>query len=82
MNTILEKQESQGFDESKTADIWPEPTLFDDINTPEISASLLPEPYSTFVNELATATETPPEMAIACVLAMLSIAVTGKYSIF
>ncbi|MDG1287889.1 MAG: YfjI family protein [Rickettsiales bacterium] len=81
MNTTLEKQELQVFDESQAADIWPKPILFDDINTPDISPSLLPEPYSAFVRELATATETPPEMALACVLAMLSIAVTGKYEI-
>lgn len=60
---------------------FPEPHLFDVISTPEIAPKLLPEPYCSFVRELSNATETPPEMAIACVFAMLSIAVTGKYAV-
>jgi hypothetical protein len=57
---------------------WQEPVRFDDIETPPISADLLPPVLRDFVLALADYTETPYEMAFGCVLGMCSTALTGK----
>jgi Protein of unknown function (DUF3987) len=57
---------------------WPEPLLFDDIETPPISPHLLPPVLRDFVIALANETETPVEMAIACALGTISTTLTGK----
>jgi hypothetical protein len=74
-NTNQEKPEFEG------VEIWPKPLLFDDISTPQIAAHLLPDDLANFVKELAESTETPPEMAMACVLGVASIALAGKFII-
>lgn len=58
---------------------WEPPILFNIIQTPHISPALLPSELSEFSEALARATETPVEMAIACVLGAASVALAGKY---
>ena len=60
---------------------WPEPVLFKSFDTPPIPIDGLPENLQRFILELSEATETPKEMSLACVLGVLSIAVTGKFQI-
>lgn len=57
---------------------WGIPVLFADIETPPIPPTLLPAVLRDFVSALAEETETPVEMAIACVLGVCSTALTGK----
>lgn len=57
---------------------WPEPVSFSDTETPAISPDWLPPVLRDFVWALATDTETPVEMALACALGTVSTALTGK----
>ena len=56
---------------------WPPPVLFDTLMTPEIPASLLPDPVGRYVDALAAHTETPPALGVVVALAVLSTATRG-----
>lgn len=58
---------------------WKVPVFFSDIQTPPISSRLLPSVLGVFVDALSNETETPQEMSIACVLGVVSVALTGKF---
>ncbi len=66
---------------NKTLQPWQPPQLFDSYNPPPLNPELLPAPLCPYVKAVALATETPVCMSIACVLAMVSIAVTGKFQV-
>lgn len=51
---------------------WDAPILFDDIETPDIPACLLPGVFREFSSALAKATETPEALAVLTVLGVLS----------
>jgi hypothetical protein len=54
------------------------PVLFDEAQTPEIPASLLPGSLGAFAGALATSTETPEALAVMAALGAVSAAVTGR----
>ena len=59
-------------------DDWSEPVPFDALATPEIPASLLPDPVGAYVGALAAHTETPPALGVIVALAVLSTATRGR----
>lgn len=64
-----------------TRDGWPDPLLFNEAHAIPLSSHILPDNIGCFVRELADATETPEDMAVACCLGVLSTAVAGKYCV-
>ena len=52
------------------AESWPEPLLFGNIDTPDISCSLLPEPLAGYGDAVAKSTQTPPAMSVMTALAV------------
>ena len=58
---------------------WEAPVVFDEIETPEIPASLLPGVFGELAAELAEATETPPALAVMSILGILSTALARRF---
>ncbi len=54
------------------ADAWETPILFDEFETPEIPARLLPGIFGEFSAALALATETPDALSVMTVLSVIS----------
>lgn len=76
---MAEPRQPSASQSRKKETTWEAPILFDSIQTPPIDPALLPSELSEFSQDLALATETPVEMAIACVLGVSSVALAGKY---
>ncbi len=65
-----------------TADTqWDNPILFDEIETPELPANLLPQPFNEFATALANATETPEALAVMIILGVIAIAATKRFKV-
>ncbi len=62
-------------------DAWDDPILFDEVETPEISATLLPEPLSNFAAALANETETAESLSVMTILGVLSAAHAKRFTI-
>src|SRR5258708_5043186 len=60
-------------------DAWDTPILFDEFETPEISADLLPGILGGFAAALAHATETPEALSVMTILGVISAAITKKF---
>lgn len=60
---------------------WEDPVLFDDIETPDIPASLLPGVLGEFAQALANATETPQALSAMVVLGVLSVSVAKCFKV-
>ncbi len=60
---------------------WEPPILFDDHETPEIAADILPSPLKEFAQELANSTETPEGMAVMAILSVLATTLQGKFEV-
>lgn len=60
---------------------WDEPILFDEIETPEIPAVLLPSVLGDFAAALATATETSESLTVMMVLGVVSACLAKRFSI-
>ncbi|VVC76772.1 hypothetical protein AQUSIP_20980 [Aquicella siphonis] len=60
-------------------DAWDAPILFDEFETPEISADLLPGILGGFAAALAHATETPEALSVMTILGVISAAITKKF---
>jgi hypothetical protein len=60
---------------------WGEPIPFDEIDTPDIPARLLPENMGKFAEALANATETPEAMAVLTVLGVVATAVSTRFCV-
>jgi len=60
---------------------WEPPILFDDHETPEIPANILPSPLKEFAQELANSTETPEGMAVMAILSVLATTLQGKFEV-
>src|SRR5262245_28199524 len=58
---------------------WESPILFDDIDTPEIPAHLLPGGLGDFAAALASATETPAALSVMTVLGVISAALSRRF---
>ena len=58
---------------------WENPILFNDIETPEIPASLLPGIYGNYATSLAESSETPPGLAVMSILGVISACVAKYY---
>jgi putative DNA primase/helicase len=63
-------------------DQWPEPLLFGEIETPEITAdSTLPEPLAGFCKAVADSTQTPPGMAVMMALATIATCLQKRFEV-
>jgi putative DNA primase/helicase len=58
---------------------WEEPILFDELETPEISASLLPASLGKFAEALALASETPESLSVMTVLGVAASIISRLY---
>src|SRR5688500_2110303 len=75
---------ARGWDEGRFAELtnqpepWDAPTPLTDIQVPPFPTSALPEVLRDFVEEEATATQTPTDVAGMLVLALCAAAVAQK----
>jgi hypothetical protein len=60
---------------------WDRPILFDEIETPEIAANLLPQPFNEFAAALANATETPAALSVMSILGVIAVAATKRFKV-
>jgi phage/plasmid primase-like uncharacterized protein len=60
---------------------WEAPILFDNFDTKEIPADILPSPLKEFAKALSKSTETPEAMALMSVVAVLSTTLQGKFEV-
>lgn len=58
---------------------WEEPILFDEIETPEIPASLLPGSLGRFATALALTSETPESLSVMTILGVVSSIISRAY---
>jgi putative DNA primase/helicase len=58
---------------------WEEPILFDEIETPEIPASLLPGSLGKFAKALALASETPESLSVITILGVIASIISRLY---
>lgn len=58
---------------------WEQPIFFDEIETPDIPAALLPDVLGEFASALATATETPEALTVMVILGVLSVAASKRF---
>ncbi|EKE01160.1 MAG: hypothetical protein ACD_21C00202G0009 [uncultured bacterium] len=58
---------------------WEEPILFDEIETPEIPATLLPAPLNKFAAALALTSETPESLSVITVLGVVASIISRLY---
>ncbi|HBY55765.1 MAG TPA: hypothetical protein DEG23_03005, partial [Coxiellaceae bacterium] len=59
--------------------LWEKPILFDEIEAPEISASLLPAPLSKFAAALALTSETPESLSVMTILGVIASIISRRY---
>ncbi|CAL7961245.1 conserved hypothetical protein [Gammaproteobacteria bacterium] len=62
---------------SKT--FWEKPILFDEVETPEIPASLLPDSLGKFAAALALASETPESLSVITILGVVASIISRLY---
>lgn len=62
-------------------DAWEDPIYFQEIETPEIPANLLPGIWGEFAAALANATETPEALSVMTILGVLSACVAKRYKV-
>jgi replicative DNA helicase len=55
------------------------PILFDEIDTPDIPAKLLPGIFGRFARDLASATETPEALSVMTILGVLSCVLSKRF---
>lgn len=58
---------------------WDAPVLFDEFETSDISADVLPDLFGEFAASLAHATETPESLSIMTILGVISTVVAKRY---
>lgn len=61
------------------SDAWEPPILFDEFETPEIPARLLPGIFGEFANALANSTETPEALSVMAVLGVISTTIAKRF---
>ena len=61
--------------------LWETPIPFDEIELPAFPADALPDPIADYVNAVAESTQTPPDMAGTAALAIIALAMQGKYKV-
>lgn len=60
---------------------WPEPLPFEEVPLQPWPNNVFPEPFQTFVNELARSTETPIELAAMLTLSVIATAAHKSFQI-
>jgi hypothetical protein len=60
-------------------DTWNTPILFEELDTPDISAQLLPEILCEFATALAHSTETPEALSVMTALGVVSTAIAKRF---
>ncbi len=60
---------------------WDSPALFDNHETPNIPAEILPKPLKEFAQEIANSTETPEGMSVMAILSVVATSLQGKFEV-
>ena len=60
-------------------DAWEDPVYFDEVETPDIPACVLPGVFGEFAQALAAATETPEALTVMTILGVISTAVAKRF---
>ncbi len=60
-------------------DAWEAPILFDELETPDISAKLLPGIFGDYAAALANATETPEALSVMTILGVISTTISKHF---
>jgi hypothetical protein len=60
---------------------WNDPMLFDDCETPDISAQCLPGVLREFASAVAQATETPEALSVMTILGVISTIFTQQFTV-
>ena len=78
---LTNNQENKEYQEYQEYQNWEVPILFDNFDTKEIPAEILPSPLKEFAKALSKSTETPEAMAVMSVIAVLSTSLQGKFEV-
>lgn len=73
--------EEQPAGESAAASPWPEPLLFCDVETPELTADLLPVWLGEYTQAVADSTQTPAGMAVMFALATVAACLQRRFEV-
>lgn len=66
---------------SGAADLWPQPVLFGETQTPDIPPSLLPGWLGEYAAAVAANTQTPPAMSVMMALATVAACVQKRFQV-
>ena len=61
--------------------LWETPIPFDEVDLPPFPVDALPDTIADYVNAVAESTQTPPDMAGTAALAVIALAMQGKYKV-
>lgn len=67
--------------ENVIADTWPEPVLFGEVETPEISSSLLPGYLGEYCHAVTRATQTPSGLAVMLALSAVAGCLQKRFEV-
>lgn len=79
LGTLFYMSQEENYEKSEIE--WESPILFDEYETPKISSNLLPSPLKEFSRDISYSTETPEEMAIMVILAVVATALQKKFEV-
>jgi len=68
-------------EESTTLEEWPDPVLFDRIDTPNISSAFLPDWLAKYTEALSLSTQVPSALPVMQVLAVVATALQNKFEV-
>jgi len=66
---------------SGAADLWPQPVLFGETQTPDIPTSLLPGWLGDYAGAVAANTQTPPAMSVMMALPVIAACVQKRFQV-
>ncbi|MDY0280465.1 MAG: DUF3987 domain-containing protein [Salinivirgaceae bacterium] len=67
--------------EQSLSGLWPEPILFDGVETPEIPAESVPSWLGDFCKAVAAATQTPPGLSVMFALAAVAACLQRRFEV-
>lgn len=78
-NKLIDNKSILNFPATDEIDSWNMPILFDEHETPDIPADLLPEILGGFAAALAHSTETPEALSVMSILGVISTIIAKKF---
>ena len=71
----------KGYGSKPTIVKWPEPVLFDKIDTPDIASAFLPKWLADYIEALTQSAQVPPALPAMQILAVLATALQKKFEV-